>query len=136
MLVSHIGVDRGNGSGFLLRFLLLGEAVDDNAGLFVALLELGLVVGDVLRLEFAHFLDFVEVHNEAALLSVEVLDAFATEDSAVVAAVEVRDSLAVVATELILKRGVVVVVEINRTEDWVSLYHLVEDVDVQGKSFH
>jgi len=58
----------------------------------VALPGLLLVLDDVLLLELAHALDFIQVNNEALIVAVEWLDALAAENVQVIRAIEVLDT--------------------------------------------
>lgn len=62
---------------------------------FVALAGLILVLDNVLLLELTHALDFVKVHHEALVVSVQRLDALAAEDVQVVRAIEMLDTFRV-----------------------------------------
>lgn len=68
---------------------------------FVALPGLLLVLDDVLLLELAHALDFIQVNNEALIVAVEWLDALAAENVQVIRAIEVLDTFWVLLTELL-----------------------------------
>ena len=71
-------------------------------------------------------------------------DAFAAEDSKVIAAVEVFDALGMFLAQLLLQRIFILIdagspvfleVEVGLREDWVLLDHLVQNVNVQRQSF-
>lgn len=59
----------------------------------LATIELTLILIIILLLQFSHFLNLVQIHNEASVEIVEVLDAFTTENRRVLAAIEVLDTL-------------------------------------------
>lgn len=68
-------------------------------------------------------------------------DALATEDGAVIGAVEVLHAFGVRGAQLVLQcvflvftRAGLFEVEVGLREDGVALHYLVEDVDVQGKA--
>jgi len=109
------------------EFSLLGDGP-------VALACLVLVLDDVLLLQLAHALDFVEIDDEALVIAVERLDALATEDVQVVGAVEVLYALRMLLTELISETLLVFILEVEAgaRQDWVLLDDLVQDVDVEG----
>ena len=46
----------------------------------LATIELALILIIILLLQFSHFLNLVQIHNEASVEIVEVLDAFTTEN--------------------------------------------------------
>jgi hypothetical protein len=110
----------------------LGNATD--VGVVLALEELLLVELDVLLVHLPHFLDFVQVHHEAALVSVGFLDALATKDSQVVGAVEVLHALVVAVAEQAL--NTLLVFEVHVSQNRVSLHHLVQHVKVERQLVH
>ena len=87
---------------------------------------MGLVELDVLTLELTHLLDLIEVNDEALLVCMIYLDAFATKDSAMVGTVEVHYPLVMGLAELVLKpSGVGLLIEIDVTEEVVPLHDFV-----------
>lgn len=50
-------------------------------------------------MHFTHLFDFIEVHDEAPLISMVFLDAFSTENGQVIGAIEVLDSLIMLVAE-------------------------------------
>jgi len=67
----------------------------------VALSGLVLVLDNVLLLELAHALDFVEVDHEALVVTMERFDALTAEDVQVIGAVKVFDTFGVLLAELL-----------------------------------
>ena len=61
----------------------------------LATIELALILIIILLLQFSHFLNLVQVYNEASVEIVEIFDAFTTENRRVLAAIEVLDTLLV-----------------------------------------
>lgn len=71
------------------------ECFHDNArncGSILSLAKLTFIKSDVLALEFAHFLDLIEVNYEALLVSVTYLDAFTTEDCPMIRTIEMHNA--------------------------------------------
>ena len=62
-------------------------------GAILATIKLALVLIIILLLKLSHFLNLVQIYNEASVEIVEVLDAFTTENRRVLAAIEVLDTL-------------------------------------------
>lgn len=104
--------------------------------ILVALAGLILVLDDVLLLELAHALDFVEVNDEALVVSMLGLDALTAEDIQVIGAVEVLYALGVQLAKLLRQAVLVLVIELEAGlgKDGVLLDHLVEDVNVEGQA--
>ena len=67
----------------------------------VALPGLVLVLHDVLLLELAHTLNFIQVNNEAFIVPVQRLYTLTAEDVQMIGAVEVLDSFGMNFTELL-----------------------------------
>jgi hypothetical protein len=63
-----------------------------NSSPILSLPQLPLIEINVLTLKFAHFLNLIEVNDEALLVRVTQLDAFTAEDSQVVRAIEMHDA--------------------------------------------
>jgi hypothetical protein len=63
-----------------------------NSGPILSLPQLPLIKSNVLALKFAHFLNLIEVNDEALLVRVTHLNAFTAEDSQVVRAIEMHDA--------------------------------------------
>lgn len=61
-----------------------------NCGSILSLTKLAFIKSDVLALKFAHFLDLIEVNNEALLVSVTNLNAFSTEDCPMIRTIEMH----------------------------------------------
>ena len=110
--------------------------------LLVALTSLLHVLCDILFLELAHALNFVEIDDKARVVRVMQTDAFAAEDSKMVGAVEMLHTLGVLLAQL-LSEGVLVLltgtaclleIEICLRQDRVLFHDLIEDVDVEGES--
>jgi len=98
------------------------------------------VFGDILLLQLAHPLNFVQVDDEAGVVAVMQADAFTAKHSQVVAAVEVLHSLRVLLAQFLLQRVLVFVrarptvfleVEIGLRQDWVLLHYFIENVYVE-----
>lgn len=103
--------------------------------LLVALASLLLVLEDVLLLELTHALDFVEVDDEALLLLVKQLNAFAAKESHVLAAIKVLDPVGVLLAQLVVE-GVFVLaleVKIGVAQQTVLFNDLKQNVYVEGK---
>jgi len=63
------------------------EGFDDytrDAGTILSFTQLAFIKSDVLTLEFAHFFNFIEVYDKTFLISVTDLNAFSTEDCAMI----------------------------------------------------
>ena len=73
----------------------MASDVSSLGSIFVALTGLVLVLVNVLKLQLAHPLDFVEVDDETLFVSMVWFDALATKNRQMVGAVEVLDSLLV-----------------------------------------
>jgi len=98
------------------------------------------IFGDILLLQLAHPLNFVQVDDEAGVVAVMQADAFTAKHSQVVAAVEVLHSLRVLLAQFLLQRVLVFVrtrptvfleVEIGLRQDRVLLHYLIENVYVE-----
>eukprot|EP00354_Favella_ehrenbergii_P000882 CAMPEP_0170464500 /NCGR_PEP_ID=MMETSP0123-20130129/9204_1 /TAXON_ID=182087 /ORGANISM="Favella ehrenbergii, Strain Fehren 1" /LENGTH=247 /DNA_ID=CAMNT_0010730179 /DNA_START=573 /DNA_END=1314 /DNA_ORIENTATION=- len=81
-------------------------------------------------------LNFVQINDEALVVTVQGLDALAAKDVEVVRAVEVLDALGVLLAELLGEALLVFVLEVKAgaREDRVLLDDLVEDVDVERQT--
>ena len=102
----------------------------------VALSSLVLILDNVLLLKLAHALNFVKVDDEALVISMKWLDAFAAEDVQVVRAVEMLDTLWVLLAKLFGKTLLILIFEVKAGagKDWILLHDFVQDVDVEGES--
>ena len=87
------------------------------------LFELLLVHLLVESVHFAHLLDFVQVHNEASLVGMVLLDAFTTENGEVVRAVEVLDPLVMLLAQQTV--DTIFILEIDVSQDTVALNDLI-----------
>ena len=85
----------------------------------------------VLAMHLAHFLNLVKVDDEAPLIRVVLLDAFAAEHGEMVRAVEVLDALIVFLAEQAV--DAFLVFEVDIAQNRVTLDDLVQDVEVQRK---
>ena len=94
------------------------------------------VLADVLLLEVAHSLDFVEIDDEALFFAVVLLDALAAEDGVVVRAVEVADALLVLLTQFLLQCVFIFIFEIKvrLLQDGILLHNFEKNVDVQRQT--
>lgn len=102
----------------------------------VALSSLVLILHNVLLLKLAHALNFVKVDDEALVISMKWLDAFAAEDVQVVRAVEMLDTLWVLLAKLFRKTLLILIFEVKAGagKDWILFHDFVQDVDVEGES--
>lgn len=90
-----------------------------------------LVEALILLMHLAHFLDLVEVDNEAGFVSVVLLDAFPTENCQVVRAVKMLYSLVVLLAYQTVYA--LLVLKINISQYGVPLYELVENIEIEGQ---
>ena len=97
------------------------------------------VFGDIFLLQLSHALNFVKIDDKAGIITVVKSDAFATEDSEVIAAVEMLDSLRMFLAEFFLEGVLILVctctaslleVEVCLGEDRVFFDYFVQNVDV------
>ena len=104
--------------------------------MLVPLPGLLLVLDYVLFLQLPHPLDLIQVHHEALVVRVVLLDALPAEHCQVVRTVEVLDPLLVLVAHLLLQSVLVILVqvEVSFRQDGVLLNHLIENVDVEGQS--
>lgn len=120
-------------SSGLLHLLVIG--VNDSAGgarTILAFLKLILIETHVLLLKLSHLFDFVEIHNEALLLSVLLLNAFSAEYCLMIRAVEMFDSFLVLTTEFFFEvviKGLLI--KVGGAQYLVSLDDFIQDIDVQ-----
>lgn len=83
-------LDLGNLNGLLLRLLrwivrLVGfNDYTRDCGTILSLCQLAFIKSDILALKFAHFLNLIEIHNKALLVSVINLNALTTKDCAMI----------------------------------------------------
>ena len=84
-----------------------------------------------------HFLNLIQVHNKARLIGVVFLDALSAKDCRVHRAVEVLHALGVLLAQLFAEGFFILVFEVESglREHWVFLNNLVQNVNVEGKSF-
>ena len=84
-----------------------------------------------------HPLNLIEVDNEALVVTVVLLDALATENCEVIGTVKVLHSLRVDVAQFVLQRLLILLVEVEvrLRQDLVLLYHLVQNVNIEGKAF-
>jgi hypothetical protein len=103
---------------------------------FVALASLILILDDILLLELAHALDFVQVDHKALIVAMQRLDTLSTENVQVIGAVEMFNTLGVLLAELFLQAVLVFILKVKTgaRENRVFLYHLVKNVDVEGQT--
>ena len=81
--------------------------------ILVALAGLVLVLGDVLLLQLAHALDFVQVDHEALVIAVKRLDALPAEDGQMVATVEVLHALGVDLAQFLAQALLIFILEVE-----------------------
>ena len=110
--------------------MLLGDCL-------VALPGLVLVLHDVLLLELAHTLDFIQVNNEAVIVPVQRLYTLTAEDIQMIGAVEVLDSFWMNFTELLRQGVLIFILEVKACtcENRVFGNNLVQDVYVEREAF-
>ena len=95
-----------------------------------------LILGNVLRLKLAHALDFVEINDEAIVVTIIRFNTLSTEYRLILATVEVLHTLRVLFTELLTESFFILIFEVegDLAENRVFFDDLIEDVDVQWKS--
>jgi hypothetical protein len=97
-------------------------------------LKLLFIHGDVCFVELAHLLDLIEVHHEALLIGVVFLDALPAEDRVVIGAVEVLHPVVVTFADQTL--DALLVLEVDVSQNGVSLHDLIQDIEVEGQLVH
>ena len=100
-------------------------------------LQLILVVGHILFLKFSHLLNFIEINNKAFFFCVLFFNTFSTEYCLVIRAIEMYDSFLVLTAQfffkIVIKR---LLIKVRLTQYLISLDNLIEDIDIQWKSFN
>lgn len=80
-------------------------------------------------MHLAHFFDLIEVHDEAGLVRVIIFDTFTAEDGHVIRTIEVLHALIVPLAEQAL--DTLFIFEVDVAQDRISLYDLVQYIEVQ-----
>ena len=80
----------------------------------VPLAGLILVLDDVLLLQLPHPLYFVQIYNEALIITVERLDAFTAENVQVIRAIEVLDTLRMYLAQFVCQAFFIFILELFR----------------------
>lgn len=83
----------------------------------------------VLAVHLAHFLDLVEVYDEAALVRVVLLDALAAENGQMIRAVEVLHALIVPLAEQAV--NAILIFKVDIAQDRVTFHDLEQDIEVE-----
>ena len=95
-----------------------------------------LIFDDVLLLELAHALNFIEVYDEAFIVTMQRLYALTAEDVQVIRAVEVLNALRVLFTKFLRETILIFIFKIEACacQNRVLLDDLVQDVDVEWQT--
>ena len=103
---------------------------------FIPLASLILILNHILLLKLPHPLDFIEIHHEALLVSMIGLDTLPAENSEMVRAIKMLDSLWMLFTQLITQSFFILIikVKISLLKNRIFLNNLIKDVYVQRKS--
>ena len=79
-------------------------------------------------MHFPHFLNLIQVHNEAALVRMVLLDAFTAEYGQMVRAVEVLHSLVMLLANQAI--NTLLIFKIYVTKYWIAFYKLIQHVEI------
>lgn len=111
---------------------LLGDAT--LVGPIRSLLQLLLIHLLVEPVHLAHLFNFIEIDDEAAFVSMVLLDALAAEHSEVVGAVKVLHALVVLVAQQAV--DALLVFEVDVPQNAVPLNNFIEDVEIQRQFVH
>jgi hypothetical protein len=90
------------------------------------------VLSDILSLELAHFLNFIQVNNEALLICMVNRDALPAKDSPMIRAIEVHDPLVVRLAQFILEAlWIVFLIKVYLTKQRISFNDLVQNIYIE-----
>jgi len=103
-------------------------------GLVFSLVKLLLVHLLVHPVHFSHHFDFVEVNHKATFISMVFLDALPAENGEVVGTVEMLHALVMTLAKQTV--NAILVLEVDVSQDAVSLDDFVEDIEVQRQLVH
>ena len=95
-----------------------------------------MILNHILLLKLSHPLNFIKVHHEALLVSMIGLDTLPAENSEMVRAIKMLDSLRMLLTKLITQSFFILIikVKISLLKNRIFLNNLIENVYVQRKS--
>jgi len=102
----------------------------------VPLASLVLILDDILLLKLSHALNFIQVNDEALIITMEGLDALATENVEMVRTVEVLDAFRMNLAELFGQTILIFIFKVKArpVQNRVLLDNFVQDVDVKRES--
>ena len=103
---------------------------------FIAFASLLLVLDDVLLLQLAHALDFIQINDKTLILWVTLLDALTAEYYHVIWAVKVLHTISMLLAKLASKAFFIFLIKIKTSlwQDLVLFNHFVKNVDIERKT--
>ena len=118
--------------GLLLAIAVLVNDCNRVVCAILSFLQLHPVHRNILFMQLSHFLDFVEINDEALFICVLVLDALSAKDSLVIGAIEVLDPVRVLLAQLSFNLAVIeIFIKLSLLQNWIFLNNLVQNIDVK-----